>query len=447
MPRLPPGPLLPVIGPLIMPGRDPLTFFTRLVRTYGDVAYFRMGGERVYFVSHPDYIRQVLVTDGAKYAKGRALERARKLLGDGLLTSYGASHDRKRKLVQPGFHRARIAAYADTMIDCARQASAGWRDGETIDVSSAMMRLTLSIAARTLFDVAIDRDADQVGRAMTRVLESFWLTLLPFSDVIAALPLAAARESRAARHELDRLIFDMMAHRRAGGSMGNDVLSTLLQAGDESGEGLSDEEIRDEVMTLILAGHETTANALTWTWYLLSTAPASAAAMRSEVDAVLGDRSPGADDLASLPYVTKVVTEAMRLYPPAWLVGRRALEACEVGGYTVPRGAMVFMSQWTMHHDERYYADAGRFEPERWSAAFRASLPRYAYFPFGGGSRHCIGESFAWMELTLLVAWVARRWDLRLVPGHRVVPHPLITLRSKHGMQMTLHRRQTGPEL
>ncbi len=427
-----------MLGTLMMPGRDPLAIFTRLARDYGDIAYFRMSGERVFFVNHPDYIRQILVTGDAKFTKSRALERARKLLGDGLLTSDAASHDRKRPLVQPAFHRARIAEYGGTMVDRACAVSARWQHLEPVDISKEMMRLTLSIAARTLFGVDIESKAEVVGRALTTVLESFWMTLLPFSDVIEALPLRAVRASTRARADLDALIYEMMAERRASGMRHGDMLSTLMFGEGEAAAGvMSDAEIRDEVMTLLLAGHETTANALTWTWYLLSQHPETAAEVRAEVERVLNGRRATAADVGLLPHVTRVVTEAMRLFPPVWTIGRRAKTACEVGGYALPVGSLVFMSQWTMHRDSRFYESPEQFTPQRWSAEFKASLPRYAYFPFGGGTRHCIGEAFAWMELVLVVATIAQRWELHLVPGHPVVPQPLVTLRSKYGMRMT----------
>jgi cytochrome P450 len=444
-PARPPGPRLPLLGTLIMPGRDPLAIFTRFARDYGDIVYFRMGGERVFFVNHPDYIRQVLVTDHAKFAKSRALERARKLLGDGLLTSDGVAHQRKRRLVQPAFHRAQIAGYAETMAEIARRTADGWVDGATIDVSTEMMRLTLSIVARTLFDVDIESKADAVGRALTAVLESFWLTLLPFSDLVEALPLRAVRTSQRARGELDALIYLMVAERRRRGGACRDVLSILIGGdADGSASGLTDREVRDEAITLLLAGHETTANALVWTWFLLSQSPEIAAEVHREVDGVLAGRQPAADAVEALPCVTRVVTESMRLFPPAWTIGRRAREMCEIGGYRVPARALVFMSQWTMHRDPRFYPDPERFMPERWTPEFKATLPKHAYFPFGGGPRHCVGESFAWMELVLVVATLAQRWDLQLVPGHPIATQPLLTLRSKHGMRMIPRARTPG---
>jgi cytochrome P450 len=425
-----------MLGSLIMPGRDPLAIFTSLARTYGDIVYFRMGGERVYFVNHPDHIRQVLVTDHAKFGKSRALERARKLLGDGLLTSDGDPHRRRRRVVQPAFHRAAVAGYAETIVEHAQRTVDAWADGEPIDVSAAMMRLTLAIAARALFDVDIESKSDTIGRAMTDVLESFWLTLLPFSDVIEALPLRAVRRSAHGRAQLDALIYEMMAARRASGGRRADVLSSLIGDNEGSETGLTDREIRDEVMTLLLAGHETTANALVWTWYLLSQSPEIAARVHDEVDRVASSAASPVTSSAAFPYVTRVVTESMRLYPPVWTIGRRAKEPCDIGGFRIPAGALVFMSQWTMHRDARFFSAPELFVPERWTPELTASLPKHAYFPFGGGPRHCIGESLAWMELVLIVATTARRWHLTLVPGHPVVTQPLITLRAKHGMRM-----------
>jgi cytochrome P450 len=372
--------------------------------------------------------------------------RARKLLGDGLLTSDGADHHRKRRVVQPAFHRARISWYAETMVAHAQRMADGWGDGTTVDLSAEMMRLTLSIVGRSLFDVDIESEADAVGRALTDVLESFWLTLLPFSDLVEALPLPALRRSAESRARLDALIYDMVAERRRRGGEGRDLLSMLI--GDGAGaSGLTDREIRDEALTLLLAGHETTANALMWTFYLLSQSPEAAARVHEEVDRVLMGTVPTVDAATTLPYISSVVTEAMRLFPPAWTIGRRAKVPSDIGGYPIPAGALVFMSQWTMHRDPRFYRDPERFLPERWTPEFRAQLPKHAYFPFGGGPRVCVGEAFAWMELVLVLATIAQRWDLRLVPGHPVATQPLLTLRSRHGMRMTLHARARRPDL
>ena len=436
--RLPPGPRRPLLGGLINPGRDPLGFLIRLTRTYGDVAYFRLGSERAFFINHPQYIRDVLVTHDRNFTKSRGLERAKKLLGEGLLTSEGAAHMRQRRLLQPAFHRDRIDAYASVMVEHADRMRRRWTAGAEMDVSREMMRLTLSIVGKTLFDSDVESKADEIGTAVTRVLETFWLTLLPFPDFIEKLPLPMIRRSRAGRVKLDRLIYALIAERRAAGHDRGDLLSMLLMAQDEEdGSGLSDRQVRDEAMTLILAGHETTANALAWTWYLVSQSLGVETRLHEEIDRVLQGRLPGAADLGALPFVEQVVTESMRLYPPAWVVGRRALADYAIGDFVVPARSVVFMSPYVMQRDPRYYADADRFLPARWTPDFKAALPKFAYFPFGGGPRQCIGEPFARMELALLVATIAQRWRLRLVPDQSVVPKPLITLRPKHGINMT----------
>jgi cytochrome P450 len=429
------------------PGRDPLAFFTNLARTYGDIVAYRLGGERLLFVNQPQHIKDVLVTHNRNFTKGRALQRTKRLLGEGLLTSEGATHLRQRRLMQPAFHRERIAAYADMMVAYADRMRGAWRDGETLDVAQEMNRLTLSIVGKTLFDADVEAQAAEVGEALTGVMETFWMTMLPFSDLLEHLPVPKLRRGRAARAQLDAIIYGMIAERRRSKRDHGDLLSMLLSAQDEEAEGaagrMSDVQVRDEAMTIFLAGHETTANALTWTWYLLSTAPDVEAKLHAEVDRVLHGRRPRVADIASLPFVERVVTESMRLYPPAWLIGRRAIADYELGPYVVPARTILVLSPFVTQRDIRFYTDPERFDPDRWTPEFRATLPKFAYFPFGGGPRQCIGESFAWMELVLLVATIAQRWRLQLVPGHPVVPEPVVTLRTKHGVRMTVHQRRS----
>ena len=305
-----------------------------------------------------------------------------------------------------------------------------------------MNRLTLSIVGKTLFDVDVESQAAAVGEALTAVMESFWLMMLPLADMLERLPVPRLRRARIARARLDAIIYRMIAERRASGRDHGDLLAMLLSAQDEDeGGGMTDQQVRDEAMTIFLAGHETTANALMWTWYLLSGAPEVERRLHDEVDRVLQGRLPALADLPQLHYVERVVTESMRLYPPAWIIGRRAIEAYPLGDYLAPPRAILVMSPYLMQRDPRFYADPERFDPDRWTPEFRAALPKFAYFPFGGGPRQCIGESFAWMELVLLVATISQQWRLRLVPGHPVVPQPLITLRAKHGMRMTVEQR------
>ena len=444
----PPGPGRPIVGAFISPGRDPLKLLSRFAREYGDIVFFRMGGERVYFLNHPQYIRDVLVTHQRNFTKSRGLERARKLLGDGLLTSEGATHLRQRRLLQPAFHRDRIANYASVMVAHADRMRDRWSDGVRIDVSKEMMRVTLSIVGKTLFDSDVESKADEVGVAVTEVMETFWFTLLPFQALIERLPLPVLRRGRASRQRLDALIYSMINERRATGRDHGDLLSMLLAVRDDQRQGqspypsMSPQQVRDEAITLLLAGHETTANALTWTWYLLSQHPEVEEKLHTEIDNVLDGRLPTLADIGRLKLVEQVVTESMRLYPPAWIIGRRAIEEYTIGDYKVPPRSMIFMSPYVTQRDARFFRDPERFEPARWDETRTADLPKFAYFPFGGGARQCIGEHFAWMELVLLVATVAQRWQLKLVPNHPVVTQPLITLRSKHGMAMTPVRRQ-----
>src|SRR5262249_14212812 len=315
-------------------------------------------------------------------------------------------------------------------------------DGATLDVAREMNRLTLSIVGKTLFDADVESQAAEVGEALTGVVESFWLMLLPFSNVIERLPVPKMRRARVARARLDAIIYRLIADRRASGRDHGDLLSMLLAAQDEDdGTVMTDTQVRDEAMTIFLAGHETTANALTWTWYLLSEHPDAAARVHAEVDRVLQGRLPSVADIPSLPYVGRVGTESMRLYPPAWIVGRRAIADYPVGSYVAPARSILIMSPYIIQRDPRWYTSPERFDPDRWTPEFKAALPQFAYFPFGGGPRRCIGDSFDWMERMLVVAAIAKQWTLQLVPGHPVEPQPVVTLRTKHGMRMTVKRR------
>jgi cytochrome P450 len=319
-----------------------------------------------------------------------------------------------------------------------------WRDGETRDISEEMMRLTLAIVGKTLFDADVESDAADVGEAMSTVMEFFEMLRLPFFELLQKLPLPQLRRFDNAKRKLDSIIYRLIEDRRRSGIDRGDLLSMLLLAHDEEGDGgqMSDEQLRDEAMTIFLAGHETTANAMTWTWYLLSQHKDVEEKLHRELDEALGTHPPSFADVARLPYAEMVLAESMRLYPPVWAIGRLAAVDCEIGGYAVARKSLVVMSQYVMHRDGRYYKDPLTFSPERWTTAERESRPQFSYFPFGGGPRRCIGEGFAWMEGILLIATLAQQWQMRLVPHHPVALKPVITLRPKHGMKMTLIRRQ-----
>ena len=423
--------------------RNPLAMMVAMKEMHGDIAHWRIGPQNLYLFSHPDLIRDVLVTNGRNFHKSRGLERARRLLGNGLLTSEGEFHLRQRRLAQPAFHKQRIAAYAVTMSDYAARTSHRWRDGETLDMHTEMMRLTLGIVARTLFDADVEHEAAEIGQALTMAFESFNFAMLPFTEYLEKLPLPSVRRFNSARDTLDRTIYRMIEERRRSGEDKGDLLSMLLMATDTEGDGsgMSDLQLRDEALTIFLAGHETTANALTWTWYLLSQHPDVEARLHSEVDAALNGRAPAYDDMPALPYTRMVFAESMRLYPPAWAIGRRALEPFDARGFTIPKRSVVIMSQYIVHRDARFFPEPERFDPDRWSSEAVAQRPKFSYFPFGGGNRVCIGEQFAWMEGVLLIAALAQKWRMRLVPGHRIEVQPLITLRPKHGMRMTLEKR------
>jgi cytochrome P450 len=443
--RYPPGPrrTFPLSG-LLAYRRGPLPFFQNLAAQYGDISYFRLGPQEAFFVNHPDHVKDVLVTNHQNFHKGLALQRAKRLLGEGLLTSEGEFHRRQRRLAQPAFHRARIASYAGVMTDYASETRARWRDGDTLDMSEEMMRLTLGIVGKTLFDADVVSDAREVGEAMTVVMDLFNTITIPFFELIQKLPLPQLRRFDTAKAKLDAIIYRLIEERRRSGEDRGDLLSMLLLAQDTEGDGgaMTNEQLRDEVMTIFLAGHETTANALVWTWYLLSQNPLVEEKLHEELDRVLAGRLPAFADVAQLKYTEMVLAESMRLYPPAWAVGRLAMAETEIAGYTVPAKALVLMSQYVMHRDPRYFSDPLRFDPERWTATARESRPQFSYFPFGGGPRRCIGEGFAWMEGILLIAALAQQWRMRLVPNHPVALKPVITLRPKHGMRMIVTGRQ-----
>jgi len=444
---VPPGPSPRYPGQYIVEiARNPLAMMVGMQREYGDIAHWRIGPQHLYLFSHPDLVRDVLVTNQKNFHKSRGLERARKLLGNGLLTSEGEFHLRQRRLAQPAFHRQRIAAYAGTMADYAGRTTGRWTDGETLDMHTEMMRLTLGVVSKTLFDADVDSEAAEIGEALTTAFEYFNIAMLPFTELIEKLPIPAVRRFNAARDRLDRTIYRMIDERRASGEDRGDLLSMLLLGTDTEGDGtgMDDTQLRDEALTIFLAGHETTANALTWTWYLLSQHPEVEKRLHVEIDSALQGRVPAYEDLPALPYTRMVLAESMRLYPPAWGIGRRALESFEVRGFTISARSVVLMSQYIMHRDPRYFPDPERFDPERWTPEAQTGRPKFSYFPFGGGTRICIGEQFAWMEGILLIASIAQQWKMRLEPGHPVEVKPLITLRPKHGMRMRLEKRRNA---
>jgi cytochrome P450 len=446
--KLPPSPKGHwLLGNLADYQKDSLGYDRHVARTLGDVVHIRWVNRHAYLISHPDAVRQVLVDDAAKFNKAPIYkDLLAYFLGNGLLTSDGEFWRRQRKLAQPAFHHKRIQAYATTMVDHTERLLRGWEPDETRELDHDMMRLTLSIVAKTLFDADIEKSANQVGEALTVLLEVTNRRIQsPIQVIPEWLPTAGNRQRREAVRALDAIVMGMINERRASGQDRGDLLSMLMLARDDDGHGMTDQQLRDEAVTLVLAGHETTANALTWTWYLLSQHPEVEARLHAELDQVLGGRAPTAEDLRRLPYTDMVIKESMRLYPPIPSFARQANEDMEIGGYTVPKGLIISISPNVIHHDPRWYPEPDAFRPERFSKENEKLLPKYAYLPFSSGPRVCIGNSFASMEAVLILATMAQRYRLRLVPGHPVVPQATLTLRPKFGMKMVVEARVPDP--
>lgn len=438
--RTMPGPKLP---PLWLFRQDIIGTMTRLVREYGDCVQVNIFGRSMYLVNHPDLVREVLVSQASNFVKGNGMQHAKRIiLGNGLLTSEGETHREQRQRVQPLFQRQRVLRHGPATVESALRLSERWAAKAPmgpVEVMKEMMRLMLGVMSQTTFGVDLDVEAGTQTIASALITLSEWLfvvTVLPQARFIEKLPFGPGRRVRAAREALEAMIYRMIAERRATGPRA-DVLSMLM----EENAGLSDTQIRDQAMVIFLASVESLANMLTWTWYTLSQNPEAEARLQAELATVLGDRPPTVADLDKLTYTRMVLAETMRLYPPAWKLDRRVVNDCELGGYAVKAGAHVWFSPWLMHHDARYYPDPERFDPERWTPEAQAARPKFAYFPFGGGARVCIGEHLAWMQGTLIVATLAQRWQLRLAPGHQVELRQRINLRPKDGLPMTLQAR------
>jgi cytochrome P450 len=436
-----------VVGNLLDYSRDPLGFLTRCSREYGDVVRLRFPGPPAYLISHPDHIEQVLVKNNRNFVKDRYTRAELRILGNGLLVNDGVFWRRQRRLAQPAFHRRRVEAYGETMVSYTDRMLDGWRHGEVRDVHREMMRLTLEIVAKTLIDADISNEAEGVGEALGVIMarssdqgSGVFLRMIP-----ERIPTLGNVRYRRATRRLDGIIHAIVNERRLSGADTGDLLSMLLHAEDEDGNRMSDRQLRDEVMTIILAGHETTAIALSWTWYLLGKHPEAEVKLMVELEEVLEGRTPTVHDLPRLRYADAVIKESMRLYPPAWAVGREAIEDCVIGGYHVPAETQMFISQYVTHRDPRHFDNPETFDPDRWQDGRTNDLPAYAYFPFGGGPRLCIGSSFAKMEAVLLLAAVARRFRLEPFHEHTPVPQPSITLRPQRGVMTMFKERSKSP--
>ncbi|MDT5060092.1 MAG: hypothetical protein QOH63_551 [Acidobacteriota bacterium] len=432
----------------VMPefNRDSLAFLEKLPREYGDIVRTRFFYVPAYFLYHPDHIEYVLATNNKNFIKPLSFRTPffQRLVGNGLLTSEGDFWRRQRRLAQPAFHRERISGYGQVMVTDAEKMLATWKDGETRDVHRDMMRLTMEIVTHTLFNVDVTDDADKVAEALSVLVEPFGSQATLKWILDNRLPTPGNRRFHKTAAQLDEVIYRIIRERRASGNEDQgDLLSMLLQAHDEDdGSQMTDQQLRDEVITLFLAGQETTALALTWAWYLLAQHEEAESKFWQELDEVLGGRAPEAADMPRLKFTEMIAKESLRLYPPAYVVGREAVKDCEIGGYPVPAGMQVFMPPWVVQRDPRFFDAPAEFKPERWTPEFIASLPKYAYFPFGGGPRVCIGNSFAMMEVVLLLATIAQKFRFRLAPDQKVRLQPAMSLRPRDGIKMTLQRRE-----
>jgi cytochrome P450 len=420
---------------------NPITLFQHLTEKYGDIAHYKIGWNHIVFLNHPDYIREVLVVHNDNFVKERTVRRSKMLLGEGMITSEGAQHRMQRQVAQPAFHRQRIPEYAATMVREAARTCEGWRDGETRDISIDMMHLTLNIVAETLFATDLREEVNELVDAINRIMGLYnFLVMLPAAEwLVQVRPPGLAAFVRA-RKRIDAVVYRMIeAHRRQKSDRGSLLDLMLAASPDRSAE--SEKSLRDQVITIFLAGYETVANALAWTWYLLSQNPECERRFHEELDRELPGRLPAYDDLPRLRYVETVLAESMRLYPPAWAMGRYAQNDFQLGEFFLPAKTTVLTSQYILHRDPRFFPEPLRFDPERFTPEAKALRAKFTYFPFGAGARQCIGESFAWMEGVLLLATLGQKWKLTLVPGHPVEPQPLITLRPKYGMKMVVRRR------
>jgi cytochrome P450 len=446
--RYPPGPKGHLLG-LNLARRfrgDPLAFISEIGRSYGDIAYFRMGPVRAYFVNHPKLIRETLVTKNKIFRRPSwVIGPLQKLDGNGLVLSDGDFWLRQRRLVQPAFSTKRFDGYGQVTVDYTRRMLDRWSSGTSFDVADEMTRLTLEIISKTLFGLEVSATATRLGEAVRVISESFVAEAGNPLQLPDWIPLPGKRRKRWAMRTLDELAWGIVRERRASGVDHGDLLSMLLLAVDEEGDGrgMTDRQARDEAMTLFNAGHDTTAAALAWIWYAIAKYPQIQTRLAEESAAVLADRPATYSDVAQLAYTEMVIKETLRLYPPTWaLIPRETVSEVEIGGYSVPKGAWVYAFPYVTHRDPRFFENPEKFDPERFAAGRAETIPQYAYFPFGGGPRVCIGNTFATMEMVLIVATVLQKFRIELAPGQaEVEPEPLIAMRPKGGLRVALQPR------
>jgi cytochrome P450 len=438
---------LPLVGSLYTHQKDRLSLYMRIMHECGDIALMHFGPYRALIITSPELVHSVLVEHPYDFGKGEKMRQAFvPIIGDGLFISEGELHRRQRKLMAPSFQPRHIVSYANTMTNYGEQLQSGWQDGQTIELNHEMTKVTMSIVGKVLFDADVFTETDELGRAMTIVLEQTNYSLSHLFPIPLNWPLPRNRRAKSALAVLDRWLHKLIAERHEKPQESNDFLSVLLQAREEDGTQMSDRQIRDEALTLFGAGHETTATALTWAWYLLAKHPDVYQKMQYEIDTVLQGRTPTYADLSKLPYTLQVLKETMRLYPPAYAMTRVALNDMNLNGYAIEKLDTILIAIYAMHHRPDFFPEPEKFMPERFAPENEKLLPRHAYMPFGGGPRICIGNHFAMMEGHLLLATLAQRVTLDLVPGQRVIPDPnkTITIRPHHDIKVTVRRRDTG---
>lgn len=443
--KLPPGPPESfVLGHTLPYLRDEIGYLAKAVREYGDLVRLRLGNLTTYIVVNPEHIEYVLRTNADNFVKDELTRWLIPLVGQGLLTSEGEFWRRQRRLIRPAFQLQEIQRYATVMVQHTERMVVSWHDGQVRDVHEEMMALTLGIVAKTLFGAELEGEAKVVGESIETVM-NYFMSPMRWFGIREFLPLPSTLRYRRAIKQIDDIIYGFIRRRCESGNDPGDLLSHLLAArDDQGGEGMTDRQLRDEAVTLLLAGHETTALALSYAFHLLAQSPEADHRLSAELDHVLGGRTPCALDVPNLKYTEWVIRETMRLYPPAWGIGRQAVANCEIGGYSVPKGTQLFLVIWLVHRDGRWFPDPETFRPERWDQDLIKRLPRCAYFPFGDGARICIGNHFAMMEAVLLLATIARKHRLRTEPGHKLELVPSITLRPRNGLRMRLEARLHG---
>lgn len=454
----PPGPSSYIPGKIVRSFvKDPINTLSKIAGEYGDLSHFKLGRMHVYLINNPDYIEKILIFDNSNFSKGPRLQTAKRLLGEGLVTGEGEFHKSQRKLIQPLFLPKKISSYGAVMTDRALRMIQGWRNGSVVNIHSELMKVTLSIICKSVMDYEMEsKQAKDFGNAFEITKKYSSRLQHPLGQILDRVPiLPKVAQSRSAGKMLNTIVYGLISERRKEiesgakdkSSSAEDLLSKLIIVQADDGSTMTDTQLRDEIITILIAGHETTSNALTWIYYLLSQNPQIERRVFEEIDQVLGGngeeyKQPSVVDLPKLKYVENVFRESMRLYPPVWTMGRFAVNDYPLGGYTIPKGSSIMFSQYVMHHSAKYYDNPDTFDPDRWTEEFKMHLPRFSYFPFGGGIRGCVGEPFAWQEGILLIATISSYWSMRLAPNQHVKLQPGITLNPKNGIKMKLKSRR-----